>query len=38
LPAYDCHDTLGPIMLQQHGSAVGFRNFWVRPLTLDGAP
>jgi len=31
-PTYDSHDTTGPIRLQQHASAVRFRNIWVRPL------
>jgi hypothetical protein len=32
---YDSHETTGPIALQQHNSAVRFRNIWVRPLELD---
>lgn len=34
LPEYDCHDTVGALTLQQHGSAVRFRNIWIRPLQL----
>jgi hypothetical protein len=35
LAVYDSKDTKGPIMLQLHGSAVRFRNLWIRPLSLD---
>lgn len=29
---YESRETVGPLMLQQHGSAVRFRNIWIRPL------
>jgi hypothetical protein len=33
-PAYHSTATQGPLRLQKHGSAVRFRNIWVRPLSL----
>jgi hypothetical protein len=37
LPKYDAASRInkGPIMLQEHGSAVRFRNVWIRPLQLE---
>ena len=32
---YDSFETTGPLALQYHGSAVRFRNIWIRPLKLD---
>ena len=32
---YDSLETTGPLVLQYHGSAVRFRNIWIRPLKLD---
>lgn len=33
--AYDTHESAGPILLQQHGSALRYRNIWVRPLKKE---
>jgi hypothetical protein len=34
-PEYDVKTETGPLVIQQHHSAVRLRNIWIRPLELD---
>ena len=36
-PSYEAHPAKLPLILQEHGNPVRFRNIWIRPLDLDDA-